>query len=120
MTRYQFLSGKLTIILVFAFCCFGLCQSCTTEDNVSEYSGIIKPNGKAALEKELSADRSTIFSNAADAYDTDSYWVSENQELSRRFNKGDDLYDSAYGIDLSTEDIHAAAATKGRDAHGRQ
>jgi CxxC motif-containing protein (DUF1111 family) len=99
MTRYQFLSGKLTIILVFAFCCFGLCQSCTTEDDVSEYSGIIKPNGKAALEKELSAGRSTIFSNAADAYDTDSYWVSENQELSRRFNKGDDLYDSAYGID---------------------
>ena len=57
---------------------------------------VYKPNGTLASPKELSAGTSTIFSNAPDAYDTQSEWVTG--ELEDRFNKGDALYDDARPI----------------------
>jgi CxxC motif-containing protein (DUF1111 family) len=52
---------------------------------------ILKPNGKTALQEELSAGISTVFSTSSKAYDSPSGWV--EGEYATRFNLGDDLYD---------------------------
>ena len=44
----------------------------------------------------LSAGTSTLFLQSSVAYDTDAAWVASSSELSRRFNRGDQLYDNGY------------------------
>ncbi len=44
----------------------------------------------------LSAGTSTVFLTSAVAYDTDADWIGSSAELTRRFNRGDNLYDNGY------------------------
>jgi CxxC motif-containing protein (DUF1111 family) len=61
------------------------CQQSSGDD-------IYTSSGRLANTKELSAGRSTIFTSSSKAYDTPADWVSDN--LSSRFNSGDNLYDT--------------------------
>lgn len=84
---------KVSVRLCFCALVMGLFS--TGCDNRMDDGLILKPDGTVALEAELSAGYSTIFSSASDAYDNNSDWVTG--ELLSRFNKGNSLYDKMRG-----------------------
>ena len=65
-----------------------ICVSCDKMDD----HDIVKPNGKPALDAELSAGYSTVFVSTSKAYDNPASWVTG--EMSTRFNMGDLAYDN--------------------------
>ncbi len=89
--EYKAFFGKLYILVIA-----GALFSC--EQHGLDDKEIYKPNGKLALPEELSAGISTIFSSSSKAYDTPVYWLTD--ELNRRFNLGDDLYDRPRGTGI--------------------
>ena len=80
------LTGKATALAAAAALALAACES----------EGIDIDDFTVEDGYALSAGTSTLFLQTSVAYDTDAEWVASSPELSRRFTRGDALYDNGY------------------------